>query len=220
MKVYQLKPRRDDRYAQLLSLYVKPDSSPVCGVCGFHDRLPELKLEWDPGSDLVPDFLSAGGRIVVRDTIIDHLMSRFTGILKRPLSFHDHPKLHRPKRITKRTKPCVWLPYEGPRLSEFSSVVRVPLLSTSTVQVRRWCRDCGRVTYKAFDCVGKKDSRGHVPRVPGKGLFFSASKVADNDIFIPEATGLILCTERVYPYLASCDYQNLDLLEVGDIVDE
>jgi len=220
MKLYKLQPTHDPQCAELLSLYVKPVVEPSCRTCNYKGHFPmDLLLEWEPGSDSIPDFLSAGARVVTRDDIILDLMSRFGGIKRRPLRFHDHPNLYKPAKITKRTKPCVWLPYQGPPLSELTATRQVPIHTSSTVKIQKRCSACNRPTFKAFENIEEKDCRMHTLRVPEKGLFFSRADIGDDSFFNPAYTGLLLCTETAAGFLNNQNYSGLDLLEVGDMID-
>ena len=156
--------------------------------------------------------------ICIRETVLDDLIKRFRGIDKRQINYYDHPGLYRPKRVTKRTRQRVWLPYDGPTLCEpvFSAVA--PLHPSSSVEIARQCGVCGNTVYKNFQGIEVSDSRERKPRVPGKGLFFKNCDLNGSDFFRPKYMGFRLCTRPVKDYIEEKGYTNVQFLEVGDIL--
>jgi len=217
MKLWKLQVPRNSGYAELLSIYVRPQEV-SCATCGL-GVAPSLLLEWRDGSDTVGDFVTAGARVVVKESIADELIGRFRGAEKVPVQFVDHPNLYRPKRITNRTPRRIWLPYVGPELCELRACKEVPLLDHSTVTERRRCEACGAVHYRSFEGIEKRNSREHLPRQPGKGLFISRREAAGFHFLRPKWTGLFLCTSAVRHFVSERGYSNIEFLDVGNTAD-
>jgi hypothetical protein len=93
---------------------------PECGRGGpYHALVPPLQIEWLPGATEIADFTwnqSGMGSYVVKSEVGEALAARFRGFDLADVEMIQDPKIRRPKRITKRTKPRIWLPYEGPEL--------------------------------------------------------------------------------------------------------
>lgn len=108
-----------------------------CRKCGRQleprVRLSELVIKWieiDPcssGSDLIADVYVFGGDAPLMISERFRLFleaAHYRDLRFGPVRMVQDPKLHRPTRITPRTKPRVWLPYEGPPLFELSVLGR------------------------------------------------------------------------------------------------
>ncbi|MDY0171112.1 MAG: hypothetical protein RBS80_31525 [Thermoguttaceae bacterium] len=216
MRIWEVNVRYTCEYAHLLSLYVE-EREVLCEQCGV-TREPGLLLEWDDGSDQIADFTNTFGRIVVKESVADELLARFTGFKKAPVEFFDHPNLYLPKRITRRTPRRVWLPYEGPPLCELRVTREVDLDERSSVTIEGKCDTCGWTVYKSLEGMEEHDLAKHVPRQPGKGLYIPESDVAGWDFFRPKYTGLVLCSARVKQFVEGKGYTNVEFLEAGDTV--
>jgi len=205
---------------------------PECARCGrgaIYERFPKpMILVWQPDSDVVGDFSFTGGRAAVKRTVFDALAQVFSGIVAERIEMDQDPKLKRPKRVTKRTKPRVWLPYEGPPLVEMWIERMISYLPNTTVVVYDHCEDCGR---GLRDIVGveKVDSNWieetadlipyRIPRVPGQGVFVRESDLGGVKIFrVEEFTRMILCTDEVKSFIEERGFTNVDFLEYGNVV--
>ena len=220
-KIWQLQVPLGNEFAEMRSLHVPPDPAAAsqCPACGARRwNPPPLTVEWEEGSDEVADFVSAVARIVVRVSVADELLARFHGFEKGPVIMSDHPKLHRPARVTKRTRPRVWLPYQGPDLCELLVTRELPLLPESTVTVESMCSACGRVVYGAVEGCEQKNSRSHVCRQPGKGFFFSHALLTTDGFFRPQWMWYILCTGPVKEFIEARGFTNIEFLQAGDAV--
>lgn len=74
------------------------------------ERTQPLVIEWEPGSDVIGDFtwLQFSPEIVVATQRVGRaLLQRFRGFELGPVEMIQNPKLRRPQRITRRTKPRV-----------------------------------------------------------------------------------------------------------------
>jgi hypothetical protein len=123
------------------------DDWPLCKVCerSASWRVPPLIIEWEPGSDIIPDFLYPGsGTPMVTDRVRQAMEGRFRGIEFHPVQMIQQKSLKRPKRITKRYKPRVWLPYEGPPLWDmFAPTIGRYDEKTIHPEVYDICTGCG-----------------------------------------------------------------------------
>ena len=211
------------KFAELAQIY--PDKAKArepeakrCPDCrriqDWHAAAPIV--EWEPGSDLIGDFVKCLGPLVTRASVARELAATFTGIEIGPIELHDHPALYRPKKRTRRRQ--VWLPYEGPDLAVIRPGVEVGLHPTSTVTVESACATCASVTYSAFLGIERVRGDRRIPREPEQGLFFAPDALAGHDFFRVEHTGLDLCTDRFKEHVEARGYTNVEFLEVGNVV--
>jgi len=188
-----------------------PDPSPgLCPECGTsrQKRVPPLILVWQPDSDQIGDFVWPGmdDEVVVTDRVQRVLRERFRGFEFQPIAMWQDPKLKRPQRITKRTKPRVWLPYEGPPLWDLWVTAWCHLdLERSDETLEKECSTCGKKFYKG-------------PSFEERHLVVDPVSWDGSDIFrIYEYSRWIFCTERVKEFIKQADFSNVSFLEDGEI---
>ena len=205
----------------------------LCARCGRGARYVTprpLILEWEPGADVIGDFTwPGGGRVAVKRTVFDILARKFSGFHAENVEMVQDPKLKRPKRPASRSKPRIWLPYTGPELVELWPDCPVPFLPATTFEVAWRCEDCGNeplqlsgieLKMQRYDSDTGELVPDHHPRVPGKGVFVSASAVGDHPIFrLTESAGTILCTDEVKSFVLREGFTNVDFGEYGDVVE-
>jgi hypothetical protein len=191
-------------------------------------RIQPLVIEWDPGSDVIGDFtwtLIATG-IAVTERVGKMLLERFRGFELGPVEMIQNPRLKRPARITRRTKPRVWLPYEGPPLYELWVTAWVNAdVDRSTVTIER-NPSTGITTYHLtgderteirVDGQTGMSVRTRVPREPGKGLYVPEQEVEDVDIFrLVQRPGCVSCTDAVRDFILANEFTNVDFFEIGE----
>ena len=209
---------------------VEPAQCSLCLGGSVYARPGPLSLEWDPGFDTVGDFTEVWAYVAVTKPTYEVLASHFKGIHAGPIEMIQDPKLKRPMKPNRRTKRRIWLPYTGPELVELVVERVVPYLPSSTWELTRTCKECGRESRDLVG-VGEKGHRYnialgdlvpfHQPRIPGKGFFVAASAVGDTPIFrFRENEGGIFCTDEVKNFIEGQGFTNIDFCEYGDIVDE
>ncbi len=223
-----------------------------CGNCGrwqSRDAAP-LTIEWLPGSDLIGDFSWPRGRdseVVVKESVLNAISERFQGAESWPVMMWQNPRLHQPRRVTDRTKPRVWLPYEGPPLVQLVAPRLVGYDgSRSTFNDRRVCAECGLafggptgIAYRWGDEWDRElyeimlnqpreflptpiDWRFalRLPREPRAGYLVSSKEMGGFDIVrLHQAGGLILITEPVKRFIEEQGYTNIEFREVGETFD-
>lgn len=97
------------------------------------DEAASLTIEWHPGFDQIGDFTLTGvEEIVVKSQIAREPSETFRGFGLRPVTMIQDPELEKPQRVTKRTTPRVWLPYDGPLL------VNLRVEAVVDADPRRW----------------------------------------------------------------------------------
>jgi hypothetical protein len=219
MKLWQLKDPRGGRFA-------------VAGGRGkWSDppsrRVQPLIVEWEPGSDLIGDFTWSGLGIVVTERVGKMLLERFSGFELGPVEMIQNPKLKRPQRTTRRTRPRIWLPYQGPPLYELWVTAWVDAdLQRSTLEARGLHPDFGHMCYQVHGveqvdvCWDREALKGHVvrtPREPGKGVYVAEGALRGIDIFnLAQLPGLDHCTDRVRDFIFEQQFTNVDFLEMGE----
>lgn len=199
-------------------------SEGVCPECGDSRqlRVQPLIMVWEPGSDLVGDFVWPLNTVVVTDQVLQVLQEHFSGFEAGPVEMiEDTGK--RPKR----GKPQVRLPYEGPPLHELWVTASVHLdRERSNVEFERQCGTCGREFWNVFG-VERWDSHfdrdcGHLvrtktERLPNQGIFVSDADLQGADIFrVAELPAWVFCTDAVRQLIEKEGFSNCSFLEMGD----
>lgn len=205
----------------------------ACKTCHYYAGYPKPTnrvVEWLEGSDIICSFVWPArlvAEVLVTQEVRDALHDCGAEFLS--VEFYQDPKLKRPKRITTRTKPRVWLPYEGPPLYDLWVTTWVHAdLERSSLQLVDECPACGHKVYEVegieerkhrYDPVKKDLVEIHTPREEGQGIYVDQEDLARADIFrLYELPGWILCTERVKILIEDRGFANVLFLEVGDIL--
>jgi hypothetical protein len=187
--------------------------SPSPGLCPECQRdrsvrVPPLIIEWEPGSAQVGDFTWPGfnDELVVTQRVRDALEDRFCCMGFLSIVMQQHPRLRRPTRVTKRTKPRVWLPYEGPPLWQLRATTWCSLdHEASGVRLDKVCATCGKSIYLA-------------PPFEQRHLVVLPSTWYGEDIFnIREYAGWTFCTERVKEFIEAQGFTNAGFALDGEI---
>ena len=203
----------------------------ACESCRYYISYPKPNkrvVEWLEGSAVICSFVWPARLVAevlvtqeVRDTLQDY------GVEFLPVEFYQDPKLKKPKRITKRTKPRVWLPYEGPPLYDLWITTWVHAdLERSSLHLVKVCPVCGHKVYAVegieerkhrYDRIKKDLVEIHTPRAEGQGVYIHQADLGRAGIFrLYEMPGWILCTERVKAVIEECGFTNVWFLEVGE----
>lgn len=204
-----------------LNRYYKEPKGEKCPKCGsiINPIRETLTVEWDDGSDQVGDFVNAGADIVLQDRVAEQLRRIASGFTTAAITFYDHPNLRKPATAPEGdTEARIWLPYEGPPVSQLIVERKVPLADRSTVEVDRICEACSTIRYKRIVGVQKKTRSLSKPRVEGQGLFVHGGDLKGDEIFSPIGTSLTLCTNKVREFIESEGFSNVELLEYGDVI--
>jgi hypothetical protein len=235
MKIWRLMDPVDHNFAKagLRGTWEPKGGQDVCPECTStkQRRAKPLIFEWEPGSDVIGDFVWAGFAqdVAIKVHVFEELHQRFRGFEQGPVEMIQDPKLKKPTRITRRTKPRVWLPYEGPPLYDLwvTSWVHVDLQRT-TANLVKDCSTCGYQQYEIFGIERRRtqydtDRMELVwtvsPRVAGKGLFVNEVDLNGADIFrVHELAGCILCTDRVKRFIEDRELTNVTFLDYGDVI--
>lgn len=232
-RVWRMMKPFETSFAEAGSRSPPQSVGPACQHCGASDRtiMPTpLVLEWEPGSQIIGDFVwPSPARVVAKRTVVDQLVREFNGIRAEPIEMVQDPKLKQPQRPNKRTKPRVWLPYPGPELVELWPEHTAQFLPSTTLYVGTRCDFCGRESHRLAGVEVKAHvydrEKGELvpdlqPRVPGQGVFVAASSIKNRPIFrAKEFTNAIWCTDEARSLIQSKGFTNVDFLEYGDVVD-
>jgi hypothetical protein len=186
---------------------------PPCKIChrGKLQRQSPLRVQWvvdeePPGRDTIADFTWMGYvGVVVTQRVRDYLEGRVTGAKFGPVVMLDDPTLHRPKRMTKRTRRRVWMPYEGPPLWELI-VPKVGIVDRKRSKLGDYdvCPGCGRKLREK-----SKVGRLVVRRKDWPGV----------DFFQLAEWKLFFVTEHAKAILKAGRFTNLSIRRRGEIVD-
>ena len=189
-----------------------PKGSKICPECqtSRQKRVSPLVFEWEPGSDVIGDFIWPGfnNDLVVVQKVREILEGQFREIEFGPVEFWQDPKLKPPKKMTRRSKPRIWLPYTGPTLWDVipTSWCHLDHLQ-SDVSIAKKCSTCGKVIYK-------------YPKWNQRHLVVDRNTWDGEDIFhIYEYSGGIFCTERVKEFVDQGGFTNVRFSEDGIIPD-
>lgn len=189
-----------------------PTGVKICPECNSsrQKRVSPLILEWEPGSDVVGDFAYlSGDEVVVTQKVKDALEKRFREVKFGAVKFWQEKKLHRPQKITRRSKPRIWLPYDGPTLWNVIPTKWCHLdYEKSKVSILKECATCGKTIYVH-------------PSWPERHLVIDTTTWNGEDIFhVYEYSGGIFCTQRAKEYVEMAGFTNVAFLEDGEIFDE
>ena len=201
-----------------------------CTSCSYYLGYPrpaKRVVEWLEGSDVICSFVWPSrlvGEVLVTEEVRKCLQDCKVEFL--PVEFYQDPRLKKPKRMTKRTKRRVWLPYEGPPLYVLWVTTWVHAdLERSTLRLVSECPVCG---HKVYDVEGVEERKHrwdpsikdlvelHEPREEGKGIYIHQEDLQGAEIFrVHEQPGRICCTEGVKSLLEEQGFSNVEFLEVG-----
>jgi hypothetical protein len=187
-----------------------PDPGPgVCPECGVsrQELVPPLIIEWEPDSDVIGDFVWPGfdDTVVVSQRVRETFESHFRGFECKPVEMRQKASLKRPKRITKRTRPRVWLPYEGPPLWHLWVTASAHMdLKKSGYEVVKVCSTCGRVSYNN-------------PSFEDRYFVVDMETWGGEDIFRLYPSGVVFCTPKVKDFVEDHGFTNVSFLEDGEI---
>lgn len=204
-----------------------------CDTCGYYTDYPKPAkrvVKWLEGSNTICSFVWPArliAEVLVTEEVREVLWG--SGVEFLPVEFYQDPKLKKPKHITKRTKPRVWLPYEGPPLYDLWVGTWVHTnLTRSSLQLAQVCSVCGHKAYKVegveerkqrWDATKRDLVEIYTPRVEGKGIYVRQEDLQGTDIFrLYELPGRIFCTERVKTLIERNQFTNALLLEVGEVI--
>jgi hypothetical protein len=213
MKIYHFTSTENYYFAQATRLGTwYPQNSKLCPECNTsrQKRVSPLIIEWEPGSDIVGDFVWPGlnTELVVVQRVKDAFYRQFREIEFALVEFWQNPKIIRPIRITCRSKPRVWLPYSGPILWEV-----IPKKwchvdhARSAVTIAKECSTCGKTLYQR-------------PPWNQRHLIIDPDAWNGEDIFhIYEYSGVIFCTERVKDLINQAGFTNVNFEEDGEILE-
>jgi hypothetical protein len=212
IKIFSFENPWDDRFAEAGrrgTWYPNPGLG-ICPECraARQKRVFPLVIEWVPGSDQIGDFVwPMFGELVVSDKVRRELDASFTGFEFLPIEMIQEPRLKRPSRVTKRTKPRVWLPYDGPALWELRPKTEADLdLAASGFSVRKVCGTCGRTIY-------------NTPPLEGRILVVDPSTWSESDIFGISPFSMVFCVEKVKEFIEQTGFTNVSFKEEGIIPD-
>lgn len=236
---YMRDPFDEERFASATST-IGSFSGPTKDLRGDHtfaDHFPRsgrrkhpLVIEWEPGSAEIAEFVWATTSLVMQERCCADLLERYSGAEAVAIEMVQDPKLKPPQRVTKRTKPRVWLPYEGPALTELWVTRWVPLdQERSTLTDRRTC-SCGfeywqPVGHEHFRTVEVATGRFEAlrfPRDPHGGLRVRASDLGGDSIFRIEGPheNWLMVTEPVKATIEQEGWRNVDFFDMGEILAE
>jgi len=198
-------------HAYVEGTYIEHPDCPKCGAFQ-EERISPLVIEWEPGSDLIADFtfLMILEVVLIKDPVREFLkMKGFTGFEFGPVTMIQNPKLKKPLRPNRRSTRRVWLPYEGPPLSELKIAPSCDL----NYEKSRWTllAECDTCHTKQFS-----DDKG-------RGLPYEESLIVDgstwngSDFFRLHGNPITYVTERAAEALQSANFSNLRIRRRGFI---
>lgn len=211
MKVYSLADPKDYRHARAGRRGTWSPGHGVCPEChsSTQTRVPPLIIEWQPDCDVVGDFTWPGfnDEVVVTKRVRDAFQENdFKSLEFLPVEMVQAPSLKRPSRVTKRSKPRVWLPYEGAPLWDLQPSSRIDLdLPRSGIRLKRTCSTCGTQYYEA-------------PPLEERHLVIDKSTWSDQEFFrVRQIPALIFCTQVAVDFVLSRGFTNFGYQLEGEI---
>ncbi len=209
---------------------IKINSAWLLTENGLPDRERPLVIEWEPEVVSIGDFTWSFGSseyIIVKQEVGEILRKRYGGIELRPIEMFQNPKLKHPKRMTRRTKPRIWLPYEGPPLCELFVTAWVEAdIQRSTITAVGKHPNYDIMRYKIegderidthYDMNTKQLIKTRIPREPGKGIYIAVNALKKIDIFrVTQLPGWTFCKDTVRQFILDNKFTNIDFLEMGE----
>lgn len=212
--IYAVVDPNDPRFASAGrrgTWFPRPGPGPCPECTGSRQkRVSPLIIEWNPGSERFGDFIWPGfnDEIVVTQRVREALEeNRFRGIEFHPVEMIQQPKLKRPQKATKRTKPRVWLPYEGPPLWD--------------LQPTSWCHVDLERTDIRLEKVCSCGAHYYFRPLEGKEYIFLDPSTWDGaEIFHLYEYGWIYCTEKFVEFIESRGFTNVHFVCRGELPDK
>ena len=188
---------------------------------------PALLIQWEPGSDLIGDFVWVNNTtwLLVTGQVREVLQERFQGFAFGEVAMIQNPKLKPPQRRTRRSKPRIWLPYEGPPLHQLVVEAWADAdLDRSSLTPTRMHPTQGYMRYRVegdehFEFRGEYPNSTYVrvPREPGKGFYIAEKQLKEADIFnVVQFPGWRFCKETVRDFILARQLTNMGFFEVGE----
>ena len=207
MDIFCLDTPLDGSYAQAY-IHGTWEGEGLCPGCKTAVRklVEPVIIEWESGSDQIGDFTwlnFIGEAIVVTDRVRRAIEPEFECGFASPSMWQD-PKLKRPVRMTKRSKPRVWLPYQGPTLWRMVAKGKARVDgNASNWMLKKTCPVCNKEFW--------------YPPEQNPHLVVDRSTWSGHDIFRLERTGgtAVLVTERVKDLIESRGFTNIRLERRG-----
>ena len=189
-----------------------PPGVKICPECQLsrQTRISPLIIEWEPGSNVIGDFVWPGlnNDIAVTQRVKEKFEESYSAIEFGQVKYWQAPKLKRPIRTTKRSQPRVWLPYDGPTLWEIIPTNWCHLdHQRSGISIEKECSVCKRVVYK------------YPPQHQGRLVVDLATWNGEDIFHIYEFPGGIFCTERVKELVIQSGFTNVSFVEDGIFLD-
>lgn len=202
-----------------------------CGECNSYTSFPKPAkriVEWAEGSSQICSFVWTSR--LIAEVLVTHDVRealRDTGAMFLPVEFYQDSQLKRPEKIAKRSKPRVWLPYDGPPLFSLWATKWVNVdLDRSSIRLVHTCRSCGLRKYtpegievrkKRWDAARKCLVQVNTPRVEGMGVYVHQQNLHTDGIFrLYQLPGLLFCSERVKETIMAKRFSNVQMMEVGE----
>ncbi len=227
MTLWRFSDPRDFTFARASLRGSWSEAGTACEECGASSqrRVQPLVIEWEADSDTVGDFVwpGFGSDLAISDRVAVALEEKFTGFELGPVEMFQDPKLKR----SKKSKPRVWLPYDGPELHDLWVTPSVAIdRERSTVMLASECATCGAQQYSVdgvekvelgWDQELKQAMETHIPRSRNAGLFVRREDLRADIFRVIEFPAWILCTDEVKRVIEEQKYTNAGFLEVGEV---
>jgi len=228
MKIWRFTSPRDNKYATAgrRGSWTNGSETGACPECSSsrQQRAQPLILVWEPGSDVVGDFVwpGFGSEVVATEPVFDALESRFAGFERGSIEMVEEPDL-----AAQGSRPRVSLPYEGPPLYELWTTAWASAdIDRSTVRLDRRCGTCGTEFWEVdgvehwdsvFDPGKRQLVRTRVSRDPQFGIYLRGENLAGADIFrVTQFPGWVFCTDPVRELVRERTFTNVDFMEMGE----
>jgi len=183
-----------------------------------------LVIEWEPGSDVVGDFVwtAAASQVVVSERALG-VLEGFRGFEPGQVEMVDSEEVS--KRGPRRS--VVRLPYTGPPLLELWVTAWAHVSAQrSSVKFERRCSTCGTEVWEVWGIEETDTSwdpgRGELvrtkkARVGSQGIFVSEDQLGDADIFrLHEFPAWTFARESVREAVTGAGLSNVAFFEMGE----
>lgn len=232
MKLFRFTDPSDSRFARAGRRGRWSEGEGLCGVCGASQetRRQPLVIEWEPGSDLVGDFVWPGldDDVALTRAAFEVLAAKFSGFEAGPVEMIEPSRSPRRSGSSSGYSPTVRLPYEGPELVELWVTARARFEPAKS-HARRisHCETCGAEAFEvdgvervdvSWDSDERVLRRTRVPALAGRGLHIDRGQLNGASVFrVLEFPAWLFCTEAVRDAVCTAALSNVAFLEMGSV---
>jgi hypothetical protein len=158
--------------------------------------------DWGVKNNIIGDFIFNIGYRMCKENVAIELCNKFN-----TLKTFDVKWTLNPKEINAKNKSRLkWLPKEDVNIKIIYTNTEIPISEKSSVKYEISDRK-KYIPYKSLEGISKLQGDIIIPRERDKGFYFNKNDTKGLDVFSPEDTGYIFCTEKVKNFVKKKNIQ-------------